>query len=337
MRQCVAAVVGLLWVFGVCAEESKQTPSLSVTLRTRDGSNLVGVPARSEINMDTSIGRVSVSLSLLTGIEREAKTGITNTVLQFANGDRLSGTWKGDAIAVKTSFGLQEVPLSLVRSVIVRAGPANAGAKEGLILHYSFDGEDATVVSDMSGKGNNGTVVGATHTPEGKMGAAREVGRELGYVQAQDQPAWSFGVRPFSICLWFKFRTLPSGEQTFAGHNEGGGERNKWAFQYVHEGLCFHVNNPSSASCRIGAYPWVPEVGRWYHMAVTRQENTYKIYLDGACVSTANNPMPVPPANAPLTIGQAEELYVEGTVDEVMIFDRALLPDDVRAMHDNAR
>jgi hypothetical protein len=66
---------------------------------------------------------------------------------------------------------------------------------------------------------------------------------------------------------------------------------------------------------------------------VTRNGDAYSIYVDGTRVSTDTNSLPIPVAKAPLTIGQAEGLYVEGTIDEVMIFDRALSGDEVKQIY----
>ena len=118
--------------------------------------------------------------------------------------------------------------------------------------------------------------------------------------------------------------------------DEGGGEHNKWAFELCNGNVDFHIHSPGSADYRIASHPWVPEGGRWYHLAVTRNGSTYSIYVDGACISTDQNTLPIPVANASLTIGQGEGLYVEGTIDDVMIFDRALSQEDVRDIYNAA-
>ncbi|NCD21955.1 MAG: LamG domain-containing protein, partial [Spartobacteria bacterium] len=143
---------------------------------------------------------------------------------------------------------------------------------------------------------------------------------------------WNFGDQPFSIALWIKLEQMPVGEQMIVGHDEGGGEQNKWAFEFWQGNLCFHVNSSRSESFRIGAIPWRGEVDRWHHLAVTREGSDFRIYKDGICVSEARHLLPVPSAKAPLTMGQAERLFVEGALDEVMLFDRELSADEVQGL-----
>lgn len=334
MKLCTMAVIGLFAGIGcIFAEETNQAPPLRVALRTQDGSNLVGTPAQADIIVETAIGRVSVPLALLKGMECEQQGGATTLLLQFLNGDRLSGTWKGDTFAMKTSFGDQQVQLSLLRSVQIQAGDGTTTVEnDGMVLHYSFDDEESTLISDLSGKGNHGTSVQAIYTRDGKIGAARQVGKQAGYIQVPDQAAWSFGVNPFSICLWFKFDELPYGQQMFIGHDDGGGNQNKWLFGVSNGDLYFHINSPSRGGVVVAAHPWTPEVGKWYHLAVTRNGTAYSIYLDGAVVAIGNNSAPIPVAKAPLTIGQAEGLCVEGVIDELSIFHRTLSQDEIRQL-----
>src|ERR1043166_87807 len=79
--------------------------------------------------------------------------------------------------------------------------------------------------------------------------------------------------------------------------------------------------------------PFSPNVGQWYHLAVTRNGNTYIIFVDGIPVGSEVNTVAIPNANAPLTIGQAEELgFMNGRLDEVTIYDRALTQAELQAI-----
>ncbi len=327
MKQAKLALAGLLLAVTCGYAQEKDTNSICVVLKTQDGSSVVGLPKKLNITIETEFGNMSVPLVLLNRIEHDSCK--TNTVLYFKNEDRLSGIWKDKTFELKTAFGDQEVPTPLLKSVTMRSD----SVKEGLILYFTFDAEDSDVIHDKSGKGNNGVLCGAKYVQDGKVGGGIRVGRRMGYIQVPDNELWSFGMKPFTICLWLKLDALPYNEHDFIGHNEGGGDRNKWAFEFLNGNICFHINNPNNASFRIASYPWLPQIGKWHHLAVTRNGNLYNIYIDGACAATDNNQLPVPVASAPLTIGQAEGLYVEGMIDEVMIFDRALPADSIQQIY----
>ena len=209
---------------------------------------------------------------------------------------------------------------------------------EGLLLHYSFDKDGTTNVHDDSGRGNHGTVRGAKYSPEGKVGGAYEVGRAIGCIEVAPNSVWSFGTNDFSVAFWFKAqREMDNREHFFIGCDEGGGNKNKWGLELGWGSLIFHINTADGGGQRIASQPWKPDIDQWYHLAVTRNASKYSIYVDGNMVSMQHNQTAIPPVQAPLTIGHAENLYVEGMMDEVMIYGRALSAAEVARIHSAAR
>jgi hypothetical protein len=82
-------------------------------------------------------------------------------------------------------------------------------------------------------------------------------------------------------------------------------------------------------------FPWNPSVGQWYHVAVTRNASTYNLYLNGVRVATSKNRVDaIQDAAAPLTIGNAEDYFFKGRLDEVEIFDRALSASEIKSIYD---
>ena len=126
----------------------------------------------------------------------------------------MSGIWKDKTFELKTAFGDQEVPTPLLKSVTMRSD----SVKEGLILYFTFDAEDSDVIHDKSGKGNNGVLCGAKYIQDGKVGGGIRVGRRMGYIQVPDNELWSFGMKPFTICLWLKLDALPYNEHDFINY-----------------------------------------------------------------------------------------------------------------------
>lgn len=327
MRRWIAGmIVAGLWAGAAAGAEkggAEKAESFSVTVQTRDGSRLEGAPAGNALRLGTVFGDLTVPLRLMARVQMTGAGG--EMVAEFKNQDRLSGRYLEEWVVVKTAFGTQKIPRALVREIRIRT----VAQRQGLIAHYPFDEDGGREVRDASGNGRDGEVRGAVYAPEGKTGGAYRVGRRTGHLQIPDDPAWDFGAEPFSFALWVKLDSPPYGEQMIVGHDDGGGEQNKWAFEFWNGNLCFHVNTPRSESHRIAAIPWRGQVGRWHHLAVTRAGERFRIYVDGAWVSEAKHDGPVPDAQAPLTIGQAEVLFIEGLLDEVMIFDRTLSDDEI--------
>lgn len=210
----------------------------------------------------------------------------------------------------------------------------------GMIAWWPGDGNAQDIVG-----GRNGTPMnGATFGPGMVAQAFHFDGNS--WVDVADDPIWTFGTHDFTIDLWVRFDSL-SGRDPFVGHDESGGEFNKWIFWYDTSGhdkqggvpaLRFHVNGPHPAVVP-GPHdavvaPWSPSTGRWYHVAVTRAGSTYTLYIDGAQAATDTSPYAVPNPGVPLTIGAAESYRLHGSVDELEIFDRALAASEIRALYD---
>ena len=81
------------------------------------------------------------------------------------------------------------------------------------------------------------------------------------------------------------------------------------------------------------------EVNKWYHLAATYDGSKVKIYINGNLdVEAAQTATPANNAE-PLTIGQRNDgdMYFQGMIDEVEIFNRALTPDEIRSIFDAGR
>jgi Concanavalin A-like lectin/glucanases superfamily len=73
--------------------------------------------------------------------------------------------------------------------------------------------------------------------------------------------------------------------------------------------------------------------GSWIHLVATYDGNALRIYRNGTMVGlTITGPMNIPPLDAPLYSGDG----FEGLIDQLKIYDRALTPTEVKALHDQS-
>ena len=331
-------IIPVVLLFGLSAfcQAYATNANTQVKITLTDGSYITGetqlkaIPISARSLQDK---KVNIPLALI----RSINVSSNELEISCVNGDKIAGTSGINKIEIQSSVGPVAIDLKHISGIHVMTarGLHPYDKYDGLIGYWPFDGN----ANDYSGHELNGTVVGASLTEDrnGKIGGAYYVGKRLGYIQVPDNDMWSFGLKSFAICLWLKLDIPPYGEQVIIGHDEGGGERNKWAFMFGAGSICFHINNPNGVNCRIASFPWVPQAGKWYHLTVTRDKMLYSIYIDGVCVSTDNNQQPVPAVIAPLTIGQAEKLYIEGALDEVSIFNRALSHDEIWQIYSAAK
>src|SRR5438876_3628289 len=83
----------------------------------------------------------------------------------------------------------------------------------------------------------------------------------------------------------------------------------------------------------LGAFS--PQINHWYHLAVTRSGSTFTACVDGVPIGSATDAEAVPNPNAPLTLGQAENIgFLPGRLDEMTIYRRALAAEEIQAIVD---
>lgn len=194
---------------------------------------------------------------------------------------------------------------------------------------------DGTAV-DLTGFYDGTMMNGATFAP-GLSGQAFLFDGANDFVQVSDGDLWAFGTADFTIDLWVNFNyidpssTIYQGDSILVGHDEGPNIVSKWSFIFGGNTLTFHVTNPSSLdSVFLAQAPFSPLLHEWHHLAVTRSGNVFTIYIDGVAAAQEVSSVVIPNPNAPLTIGQAEGLYLDGLLDEVEVYtQRALTPCEI--------
>jgi len=224
-----------------------------------------------------------------------------------------------------------------------RPAGAMPPAREALVLYYPFD-EAGDRAEDRSGKGNHGKVHKAKWTPNGKLGGAYEFDGKTTYIQRDyDERSEVFPRNtPFSVAAWFRSSPGWPREPTVWGAHYSG----------VGDGHFFLVNTRGLG----GRGRWVVCSGeregeahsrvainddRWHHAVGTWTGKQGLLYLDGVLQSSHRASGAIPYTHRPpFRIGhshsapntRAGDYYFNGTIDEVMVFNRALSARQVRAL-----
>jgi Concanavalin A-like lectin/glucanases superfamily len=232
------------------------------------------------------------------------------------------------AVALAAGVSVGTVPVAAAPVAACVPPPAS------LLSWWPANGSTADVVGGRAGSLRNGANFAA-----GMVAQAFIFNGVDQYLEVADDPAWTLGTRAFTIDLWVKFTEVRP-RDPFIGHDEGGGELNKWIFWYDESGhttpsgpaLRFHINSPTLGPVDTISVPWEAAVNTWYHVAVTRNGSTYALYLNGAQIGTSTDTRVIPNPAAPLTIGKAEDFLHNGQIDEVEIFERALSPTEIAVL-----
>ena len=211
---------------------------------------------------------------------------------------------------------------------------------DNLVGHWKMnDNAENTTVKDSSKNSNDGTTQRNTSvlSTVSKINRALSFYGSTDYISLPDRDEWTFA-GDFTIALWAKFNTFNSNwwESAFIGHDEGGGDTNKWIFSYdsTNNYTMFHIKGAGLGPTIIRGNTWTAVAGVWYFVAVSRSGSTWTFYRDGGNDGSEINATAIPNAAAPLTIGWSEGGgKFDGAIDNVMIFDMALSEQEIAALY----
>lgn len=235
-----------------------------------------------------------------------------------------------------TSIGLGVLALAL-------AAPPAANAQvfgcvpppSGQVAWYPFDETSGPVAADLAGS-NPGTYQNGPLPVPGKVGEALDFDGIDDFVLVPDAAVLDFGHGDFSIETWV--RTTEEDVNIVY-------KRAKLDAMWIGYVLMLYDGRPLFQMANAAGYTNYFSLtganladGIWHHVAVSVDRDNVtggRIYVDGALVHTFN-PMGGTVSNAAnLSIGRsgfnADEL--DGTLDELGLYNRALTAGEVQAIH----
>ena len=196
-----------------------------------------------------------------------------------------------------------------------------------------WPGDDNT--NDIQ-SGNNGTLINDATFAAGLVDEAFSFDGAGDYVSVPDNTAWDFGMNDFTIDLWIRFNQVKNSMFIHQQYDFGGG------FEFYYQaGFGALVFNLSGFSNAIGR-PWAPQANTWYHLAVTRTSGAFRLYVNGNQLGSEQyNPNPVSDVFGILRIGNyaggdtdiGGAYDVNGLIDEVEIFNRALSASEIQSIY----
>ena len=244
-------------------------------------------------------------------------------------------------LAAREAMGAAQTP---PLAVPARAGTSALPVSEGLVLYYNFDkAPQDGIVHDESGNGNDGRVVKAQWTPQGRQGGALVFSPQSNYVRVANCDM----LNPSKITLaaWVKtsradhfFRRIfeKSYRKGFALSVAGDWEgwkpstRNRGRVAFEVGGKGFESDFPISD-------------GQWHHVAATYDGFAARIFIDGQPQKRAPQwSVAFPRNDFPLQLGgfvdpdlahDDPSASFDGAMDEAMVFNRALSAEEIGSLY----
>jgi hypothetical protein len=225
------------------------------------------------------------------------------------------------------------------------SGPAHPSHKSGgtpgpggLVLYLPFDKPDENgVVRDESGAGNDGQVSGAQWVPGGKFGGAYQ----FHITNLTDRI-----VVPNSDTLNPDYITIAAWVKTA----DRDGFWNRIVDKHYANGYCLGLGGDFYGKARRGKLEFECSGGsvetarlladnQWHHVAATFDGKEIRSYLDGSGPARATKSPVLKKNKWDLCIGNTvieyttqDFLAFDGVIDEVRIYNRALSPDEIKAL-----
>jgi hypothetical protein len=218
---------------------------------------------------------------------------------------------------------------------------------ENLVAHWTFDEGSGDTAFDSSGNGNHGMLIGPTWTT-GVVGGALEFDGVDNEVRVPDSPSLAPGATSFALSAWINAPASSSSKIIFGKKtNVGGMTSVGYVFLRTdRNGLNTRLRDGVTAvnSRGVSANDVIVD-DVWHHVAliVDRETHSAYSYVDGIRQDVTADIRDLETSlssSSSFRIGSVADPPVgwrwQGRLDEVRVYNRALCPDEVRALHESA-
>lgn len=208
----------------------------------------------------------------------------------------------------------------------------------GLVGYWTMDEGNGSLTKDLSGNGNNGTLISSPTWVSGKLGNALNFSG-ANYVEASTSNTLSISGNQITVSVWVKptagdYRAILS-----KGYSSSDGG---YAIRMTRDSeptkAFFQVYNAAGTIGSAGTYSNIKN-GVWSHLIGTYDGSQVCFYvngvLDGSCGSlTGNiktNSLPVRLGKL-ATSGGTTEFYV-GSIDDARVYNRAISASEIKQLY----
>ncbi|MFC1704901.1 LamG-like jellyroll fold domain-containing protein, partial [Nanoarchaeota archaeon] len=203
----------------------------------------------------------------------------------------------------------------------------------GNVLDMRFEWGNSTWTYDSSIFGNNGTVTGANHTDEGRIGSAYEFGGLWSYDYITVPYHSSLNIsEEVTISAWIK-----ASASTDTIIRKGTVTGYEWALSIRDIGrLRLRVRDEGSYYLVDGSSTINDE--QWHHVLGTYNGTDLAVYVDGVRENTAPHVGDIDTNYTSLYISESDGSWTfNGTIDEVGIWNRSLTTKEISELYNSSK
>jgi hypothetical protein len=213
---------------------------------------------------------------------------------------------------------------------------ARADLHTGLSAYYHLDGNGL----DSTGSGLDLILVGGAGFGTGLYGQAlnlHDVPTQYA-TRPGDDSTFNLGSNDFAIQVWVNFNAFGGREQTLIEKWTGAAGPGWTLTTPSGNRLVFAASGLQSLDVPVSFTP-----GTWNQIIVDRSGSTLSLYLDGSLLMSNTNAIgSIAPSTNPLLIGRRDaqdprDFSVDGRLDEIAFWDRALTTSEVTNLWDGGK
>jgi len=203
----------------------------------------------------------------------------------------------------------------------------------GLVGYWRFEDPVGTTMTDSSGQGNDGTLVGKVRRTLGKFGQGIDLDGATGLVQVPHAAALNPGTSNFTLSIWVRNRKQDVWLWNLFFKDDG----KLQSYYYFGVGTKPRFEfSTGDAKVTIDGQAGVND-NRWHHLVAVRN-STYsaQLYVDGVLDSSAScapSQQTSIRTTTPLSIGAGNGTFYAGLIDDARVYSRALSAEEVRQLY----
>jgi unsaturated rhamnogalacturonyl hydrolase len=218
------------------------------------------------------------------------------------------------------------------------------GGKPGIVAHWNMDEESGSVLHDVSGYGNNGTLINMNDESwvAGIFGNALQFDGNDDYIMVPHHPSIDFLDQDFSISFWLK-QTVEDRSMTYiikgTHGSPGTGKRYEVVFDTSINFIRFTIDDNVATPSDMFLQPDIQlDTAKWNHIAVRRNtaNNSLYVFVNTQIIGFAVDNLG--------DISQEEDLYIavspdeqntnfEGLLDDIRIYNYDFGIDEMEAIY----
>jgi prepilin-type N-terminal cleavage/methylation domain-containing protein len=216
----------------------------------------------------------------------------------------------------------------------------------GLVGYWNFDEGTGTIAYDLSGYGNNGTLVNFSFTETsgwttGKIGKALIFDGADDWVKVSSTPSLDIN-KNISVFAWVNRSRIVDWERILGKYFWSSGNTGSWELDlgqgYLRcifnvNGTWIYANAPAGTN---------NATGTWYFVGCVYDGSRLYNYVNGELKATSIASGNITTTTYPLAIGTtsngtAIQDVIQGIADEVRIYNRALSASEIKALYEVTR